>query len=550
MNPNNNIRIYILLFLLFIPTLLISQNNNAQDSLMLKGIYFYNNKNTDSAKFYLNNNLKINKNNDAAYYYLAKIAALENDLTTSEILLKRAIELDTSNFWYANTLGEIYMQTDKIDNALSIFNDLVLRYPKKTDSYYNLVNLYLSKQDLIRASELLDKIEQISGRNEGVVMTKFNIFRMEQNWEGALKYLVEADKELQSPRVQVLIGDMYADRFKDSLAIQYYNKALKSDLKYAPALFGRAEVYRISGDFDSYFNDIIPFFADKEIDSQMKEEYLKQLFQTPNFIQRYRAQVDTMVNNLELSHPTDSNTLFLVAAYYSQGEDTLNCTRVLKHNYSLYPQSFDAMFQYITYLYHIERWEAVKKESEIALANFPNNSDLLQLIGISNFRLKNVDKAIDTYKKLEKIALENKDTSLIITSYSMVGDLSYEIGDKKQAYSYYKKALKWDPKNASVLNNYAYYLALEGKSMKQAYEMSKKTVELEPDNPTYLDTFGWILYLMGKPLEAKAQFKHALIYGGKDNPEILSHYSTVLEALGEIDLASIYKEQAKKLKNK
>ena len=53
---------------------------------------------------------------------------------------------------------------------------------------------------------------------------------------------------------------------------------------------------------------------------------------------------------------------------------------------------------------------------------------------------------------------------------------------------------------------------------------------------------------MGKPLEAKAQFKHAMIYGGKDNPEILGHYATVLEELGENDLASIYREQAKKLK--
>ena len=401
--------------------------------------------------------------------------------------------------------------------------------------------------DLIKASELLDKIEKIQGRNENVVMTKFNIFRMEQNWEGALKYLVEADKDLQSPRLQTLIGDMYADRFKDSLAIDYYNKALKSDNKYAPALFGRAEVYRMSGNFDNYFSDILPFFADKEIDSEMKGEYIRQLFQTPNFIQRYRAQVDTMVNNLEMSHPTDSSTLLLVAAYYSQSEDTTNCIRVLKHNYTLYPDSFDAMFQYITYLYHIENWEAVKRESTEALKRFEENTDLLQLIGISDFRLKDIDGAISTYKKLEKLAQQNKDTSLIITSYSLIGDLSYEIGDKKQAYAYYKKALKWDPKNASVLNNYAYYLALEGKSMKQAYDMSRKTVELEPDNPTYLDTFGWILYLMGKPLEAKAQFKHAMIYGGKDNPEILNHDATVLEALGEKDLASIYREQAKKL---
>ena len=233
----------------------------------------------------------------------------------------------------------------------------------------------------------------------------------------------------------------------------------------------------------------------------------------------------TMVSNLEQSHPTDSTTLFLVAAYYSQGEDKDNCIRVLKKNYNLYPKSFDAMFQYITYMYYIEDWKNVKEASEIALADFPDNTDLYQLIGISQFRLKEIHEAIKTYKKIEKIAFENKDTSGIVNAYSLIGDLSYEIGDKKQAYTYYKKALKYDSKNAPVLNNYAYYLCLEGKNLKQAYQMSRTTIRLEPDNPTYLDTFGWILYLMGKPLEAKAQFKHAMIYGGKDNPEILGHRS-------------------------
>ena len=75
--------------------------------------------------------------------------------------------------------------------------------------------------------------------------------------------------------------------------------------------------------------------------------------------------------------------------------------------------------------------------------------------------------------------------------------------------------------------------------------MSKKTVEAEPDNATYLDTFGWILHLQGKDLEAKPFFKHAMLYGGKDSAVILEHYATVLEALGEEDMAKIYRNQAK-----
>ena len=78
--------------------------------------------------------------------------------------------------------------------------------------------------------------------------------------------------------------------------------------------------------------------------------------------------------------------------------------------------------------------------------------------------------------------------------------------------------------------------------------MSRKTIEKEPDNPTLLDTYGWILHLMGKDAEAKPYFKHAMLYGGKESAVILDHYAEVLDALGEYDLAKMYRLQAKEKK--
>ena len=118
------------------------------------------------------------------------------------------------------------------------------------------------------------------------------------------------------------------------------------------------------------------------------------------------------------------------------------------------------------------------------------------------------------------------------------------MGDTRKAYKTYQKALKLDPRNCPVLNNYAYYLSLERKRMCKAERMSKITIDEQPDNATYLDTYGWILYLRGKAEKAKPYFKHAMIYGGKDSAVILMHYAIVLEALGEEDLASYYRNLA------
>lgn len=537
------------LFVLFFTNNLFAQNRIEQEKnkLLIEGLKYYNHQKLDSAKANFTKLLTVDPACDAAYYYLANIALLGNDIVSGEMLLKKGIELDSTNYWYHNTLGQIYLKTNKIDNAISVYENLVTLFPKKTESYYSLVNLYLNKQDVAKSNEILDKIEKISGKSEATAMTRFNLFRMEQNWDGALKYLINFDNEQQSAKIETIIADMYSDRFRDTLAISYYNKALAAEPQYAPAMYGRAEVYRMKGDYTQFFKDILPFFANKQIDPQMKGEYLKQLFQTPNFIQRFRPQVDTIVINLESAHPTDSTTLFLVAAYYSQGGDQKKCLEILKRNYDLYPQNPDAMFQYVSYIYHIKEWDFLKQEATKALESYPGNTDLLQLIGISQFQTKNIEEAIKTYKQLEAIALATKDTTTILSTYSLLGDLYAEIKNKPQAYANYKKALKIDPDNNPVLNNYAYYLSLEGKKMKQAYEMSMKTINTEPDNPTYLDTFGWILFLMDKPIEAKSQFKHAMLYGGKESAAILDHYAEVLYRLKEYDLAFIYWEQAKAL---
>lgn len=136
--------------------------------------------------------------------------------------------------------------------------------------------------------------------------------------------------------------------------------------------------------------------------------------------------------------------------------------------------------------------------------------------------------------------LDPGDTDLNVRCLSIIGDSLHEMGDNRTAYKYYEKALRLDPRNCPVLNNYAYFLSLERKRLCKAERMSRITIEEEPDNATYLDTYGWILFLRGKAAKAKPHFKHAMLYGGKDSAVVLKHYSLVLKALGENELATYY----------
>jgi Tfp pilus assembly protein PilF len=180
--------------------------------------------------------------------------------------------------------------------------------------------------------------------------------------------------------------------------------------------------------------------------------------------------------------------------------------------------------------------DAFNRFRELAFLDYAN---------MANYQLEDYDAIIGNCQYLISNFPQQKD--VMLSAWSMMGDAWHSKGNSKEAYRAYEKALKIDPSYAPVLNNYAYYLCLEGKKLKKAYTMSKKTVEANPDNATYLDTFAWILHLMGRDLEAKPFFKHAMLYGGKDSAVILRHYATVLEALGEAETARVYRNQAARL---
>lgn len=160
------------------------------------------------------------------------------------------------------------------------------------------------------------------------------------------------------------------------------------------------------------------------------------------------------------------------------------------------------------------------------------------------------DSVIYMCGRLAEASRRAGDKENLLLALSTAGDMCYQMGQPREAYRFYDQALDVDPDCTAVLNNYAYYLSEEGKSLRKALKMSRRAIALEPDNPTFLDTCGWILYLLGKPKEAKPLFKHAMIYGGKDSAVILEHYSAVLESLGERDLSIYYNSLAEQKKPK
>lgn len=522
-----------------------AQEGIRADGRIVNAVQMYEDENFTGAKTMLDAILKTSPDNDAAWYYRGLCNMRLKNAADSERDLKQAVALDSTNYWYRYMLAGLYGMTGRSVLTIDMYESLLRDFPKKSELYYGLANLYINQGQADKALKIIGDIETQFGKSDATVMTRFNILSRQERHEEAYNALEEYNKEYSSPQVLSMLGDYEMGMYNDSSALAYYDEALSLDKSYAPALLGKAETYRIARDYVSYFKTLDILMADRDATPAGKAEYLQAVFRQsdPRFMKSFSSQLDSTVNIAVNAHPADSSILQTAGLYYLVTDRKEAAADAFKKVMTEFPDNVGATASYIQTLLYINDWDKVVSACDSAMVRFPQEAGFLEFANAAEFNRKNYPAVIENCVKMLQIA--PTDSATFVTAWSTIGDMYHLLGDQSKAFKSYETALKVAPDNAPVLNNYAYYLSVEGKKLKKAYAMSKKTVEAEPDNATYLDTFGWILYLQGKALEAKPFFKHAMLYGGKDSATILDHYATVLEALGEKDLAKVYRQQAK-----
>lgn len=516
------------------------------ESNLIDAVTLYGNGQYARARDILETLSKAAPQEDAVWYYLAQAELQSRHPEAAEAALQKAVALDSSNFWYRRLLGRLYLMQNKTDEGMAQYEALVKAFPDKSTAVYELLDIYLGKQEFEKALGTLAEIERQRGTSEELARTRYDVYTAMGRQEEGVEELEKFNRQYSSPTVLSILGDYYLSDFADSLAQARYAEALSLDSSYIPALLGMSEVYRHKRRYQDYFDTLAPFFGSEDVPASTKTLYISNMTRSldPKILQLHRAGFDGMVLKTVELHPADSSVLSTAGSYfYSTGREA-EAGQWFRAAADQYPESLGQTATYVQYLSLQKQWESLRERSMAAFSRF-NELAFLDYANMANYELKDYDTIIGNCQYL----LDNfpKDKQLCLSAWSMMGDAWHEKGDCKQAYRAYEKALRLDPNYAPVLNNYAYYLCLEGKKLKKAYAMSKKTVEAEPDNATYLDTFAWILHLMGKDLEAKPFFKHAMLYGGKESAVMLRHYATVLEALGESDTANVYRKQAERL---
>ncbi|MDL2230402.1 tetratricopeptide repeat protein, partial [Alistipes sp. OttesenSCG-928-L06] len=354
----------------------------------------------------------------------------------------------------------------------------------------------------------------------------------------------------------VILGDLYAGTGKDSLAIEAYQQALAVAPNSIQALVSLSDFYHERGDMTHFLATVKQIFASDGLPLENKIKFFNETIKNPQVYQKNFFAVNDLVNTLAVKYPGDFEVAQLYAlhqisigdvegaagTYKSMLSDTsgietyktiIEIEAYLERNDSVnrytelalehYPGEIEFYFTKGYGEYHMKAYgEALETFGE-ALRYAPTDSlksaifssmgqieqtrDSLSggyvkyFVNALKYDPENLhamfnysEYLVNTGGNPEKALKNLQNDSLRSLMLGTIGDMYHadSLSKPDEAYKYYEKALKYDPKNIHVLNNYSYYLSLEERELEKALDMSARVIELEPSDPTYLDTYGWI----------------------------------------------------------
>jgi len=136
----------------------------ARDHFFMEGIKMYNEQHYDAAMDLLSRSLDYDTASAATCYSLAQYymsmperALVEKYSGKAESLLLRAVRLDPDNYWCRRLLSINYLRQGRTADAIAQYEDMVRRFPARTDILITLAELYDEAGDYQKELRVLSR---------------------------------------------------------------------------------------------------------------------------------------------------------------------------------------------------------------------------------------------------------------------------------------------------------------------------------------------------------------------------------------------------------
>ena len=433
--------------------------------------------------------------------------------------------------------GEIYLQQDRLDEAFKSFKMVLGIKPNWVYAYYGLGSVYLKRGELNAARATFEKAIR---RNEKFAPAYFKLGQVlasENRFEEALKAYKDAAKH-QAYTAEVLyeLGAIFAQKGNPDGAINLYRRAIAIDPNYAPAHLQLGDIYYINNQHDlalehykrafeaepatkDYFiKRLAPYHAGEMAIDEAKSLLDRTLALNPEEPRGYfyYAQVEVDAGNPTAAIQHYEKTIELIEADKTHLETELPAGDFLDAYLSLGNLYYQAGN-------HQSAATAYRRAIELA----PERERHFFDQGKTAYDAEQFDQAIEPLNKFLLIYPEDIEAAYILgRSYEAKGDLD-------NALRRYTQTIQLDPNHKDVLMRSA-QIYRKQTNPQSALVTLEKLIAIDPTNVDALYLSGLTHIQLNRPDDALAAF---LETARLDPNHVDAHYQGAMlyEQKGDID---------------
>lgn len=445
-----------------------------------------------------------------------------------------AVEQDEENKWYRITLAEIYQDNGRVSDSIKQLEEVLKRYPADLDVLYTIAGIYRQEGDLKQANKTLARILEINGPDLQILYQKYRNYSIMGETELVMEQL-ESMLRLDSDNVAAMqiLGQMYVEQNRFERAIEILEQAYSIEPQNEETIITLSDLYIRENRWDEAAALLDRIIRNPGVEPFTKVELTQYMLgrfsRDTNNEQLHDAARDLLYALLE-EEPEFGYAHALASEYYNLIQDDENLLIALAKTNEFLPENEPAWRQRLQLLLIDERYNEVIEVGAEADQHIPDDAFVLFFVGNAHMLNDEYEKASEVLSRAASSPASREFRSAI---YGTLGDVFSNLENWDEADENYEQALRLNPDNDIVLNNFAYFLSIREIMLDEALEMSERAVEAEPDNAAYLDTLGWVHFKLGN-YEIAREYIQASIDTGSASAVVLEHMGDVYEKLGDM----------------
>ena len=484
----------------------------------------------------------------AAMYELAMLEAQMGDFDKALQGIEQVVAMDSTNYWYAQTLVGLYQQQGKQEEAIQLTENMIEWFPEKMDMLFALLDLYNQSESYDKMLLVLDRLEDKLGKSEQMSMEKFRIYLQFEDEEKALAEIEALVSEYPSDlRYKVLLGDVLLQIGKKEEAYSIYEKVITEEPSNVMALLSLATYYEQEGNSEKYDEQIDLLLGNEKVLPEIKISILRMIISKGDTSEADSLNIANAFDKALQANLEEEQIPLFYAQYLLSKKDNQKAKPLLRKVLHINPLNKAARMMLLGVAVQDNDFEEVINICEPGIIATPETIEFYFYLAIAYNQSNRLEETIDVIKKALQQVDESTPKEVTSDFYSIMGDVYHQLNQIEKSFAAYDSALIYFDENISVLNNYAYFLSVENRELDKAEEMSYKAIKAEPKNSTFLDTYAWILFQKKNYVEAKIYIDDAYKNGGDKNDVVVEHCGDIYFFNGDKEQAVEFWKEAEEL---